>query len=105
MNWLKIKAILGCVLFFTLVLGSIAAYYGEIDSLYVKCMENKSKEICAKQQKQMAQFSAWQPHVKCIGAESTNWSTPINPYYTGENEPLYIFSEKEIKDCWAIAKG
>ena len=107
MNWIKIRVILGCLMFFGVILGSLIVHFKQIDDLYVNCIEEKAKAICAKQEKQMAQFSAWQPYVKCITIESTNMSSMmlIIPYMDTKEDFLYIFNETEIQTCWAIAKN
>jgi len=96
------KKIIMILLFSFIAFLYIGISLHKYDMSYEKCIENLSIEICARHEKELAKFSAWQPSVKCISYESTNYLT-INLYYTVE-ELIYIFNESEIQKCWDYSK-
>jgi len=83
----------------------LALHYNKIDQKYEECMEQQAKEKCARQEKEMAYYSAWQPQVKCRKIESTSNFFVINPNIELNTGEVYIFNESEIQKCWQIAKN
>ena len=100
----RLHFVIACTLIFIFLIGflSFALKYHGIDNKYEKCMEAQANEICARQEKEMAKFSAWQPYVKCISYDTTS-DFLISPMYN-ENELLYIFNESEIQKCLNYSK-
>jgi len=77
----------------------IITHYIEEDRAYEECMKKQALTICARQEKELADFSAWHPYVKCKNKESATRESLFPTYLSQEDVSIYIFNETEIYLC------